>query len=92
MGSSSLAERSVHGRQGGKKQGFTQIGVSGIMKKALLDKQLRRLGWWILRQGAAHEIWTNGTEQEAVPRHREIHEYLAQKILRTARTFPGRTR
>lgn len=60
------------------------------MKKRDLEKALKQLGWWILRQGARHEIWTNGREQEPLPRHNEIIEPLAKKILRTAHQFPGK--
>jgi hypothetical protein len=37
-----------------------------------------------VRNGAKHEIWGNGEEQETVPRHKEIDEYLAKKILARA--------
>jgi mRNA interferase HicA len=55
------------------------------MKKRDLDRELGRLGWWLKRQGGSHEIWTNGEETEAVPRHREIKEGLARKILEKAK-------
>ena len=58
------------------------------MKKQTLERKLKALGWYLLRQGSRHEIWTNGVEQEPVPRHREINENLARKILRTAKRFP----
>ncbi|MEZ4753186.1 MAG: type II toxin-antitoxin system HicA family toxin [Bdellovibrionota bacterium] len=58
------------------------------MKKRELEKRLKRLGWYLLRQGSRHEIWTNGSEQEAVPRHTEISEVLSAKILRTAKRYP----
>jgi mRNA interferase HicA len=51
-----------------------------------LKKKLLALGWWKLREGASHEIWTNGNIEEPVPRHREINEILARKIIRTALT------
>ncbi len=44
------------------------------------------MGWWKLRESGNHEIWTNGTIEEQVPRHREINENLARKILKTAKT------
>ncbi len=58
------------------------------MKKVDLGKELNRLGWWFKREGGNHEIWTNGEDTEAVPRHREINENLAKKILRVARNNP----
>jgi len=42
------------------------------------------LGWYLLRQGANHEIWTNGEITEPIPRHREINENLAKKIIKKA--------
>ena len=59
------------------------------MRKRDLERALHQLGWWMHRQGARHEVWTNGAEHEVLPRHREIAEPLAQKILRTARRYPG---
>ena len=54
------------------------------MKARDLKNRLKKLGWWLLKEGANHEIWTNGELQEQIPRHREIHELLARKILKTA--------
>ena len=45
---------------------------------------LRSLGWEIERQGAAHEIWSNGKGRIPVPRHREIRKGTAQKIIKQA--------
>lgn len=59
-----------------------------IMKKRDLDKELARAGWWLKRQGGGHEIWTNGEETEPVPRHREINERLAKKIIDVAKRLP----
>ena len=58
------------------------------MKKRDLEKGLSRLGWWLKREGGNHEIWTNGEDSEPVPRHREINEKLAKKILDVARRHP----
>ncbi|MEW6756256.1 MAG: type II toxin-antitoxin system HicA family toxin [Candidatus Latescibacterota bacterium] len=62
------------------------------MRKRDPERALRELGWWLLRQGGRHEVWTNGTEQEVLPRHREIADPLAQRILPTARRSRGATR
>lgn len=56
------------------------------MKSRDLKKKLKLLGWWKLREGSRHEVWTNGNIQEQIPRHREIDEILAKKIIRTALT------
>lgn len=58
------------------------------MKKRDLERGLRQLGWWFKREGGNHEIWTNGEDTEPVPRHREIDEKLATKILKVARNNP----
>ena len=55
------------------------------MKRRDLEKTLRALGWWLLRHGGNHDIWTDGDAEEAIPRHRELNERLAQTILRRAR-------
>jgi mRNA interferase HicA len=54
------------------------------MKKNILERELRGVGWYLLRQGANHEIWTNGEITEPIPRHREINENLAKKIIKKA--------
>lgn len=58
-----------------------------IMKKRELERMLRSLGWYPLRQGK-HEVWTNGKATEPVPRHTEIDDYLARKIIRRAAANP----
>jgi mRNA interferase HicA len=59
------------------------------MKRREIERKLRELGWRFLKHGGNHDRWTNGKEVEEVPRHREIHEMLALKILNTAKRFPG---
>ena len=55
------------------------------MKKRDLENHLRKLGWRFLRHGGKHDVWTDGEREEAIPRHREINERLAQVILRRAK-------
>lgn len=55
------------------------------MKRRELENELKNLGWWFLRHGGSHDIWTNGDRQEPIPRHNEIHEKLARSILRKAK-------
>ncbi|MFA7330360.1 MAG: type II toxin-antitoxin system HicA family toxin [Candidatus Delongbacteria bacterium] len=55
------------------------------MKRLDLERRLRQAGCILKRQGAQHALWVNphnGT-MEAVPRHSEIKEELARKILRS---------
>lgn len=58
------------------------------MKRRKLSQELSNLGWYKLREGANHEIWTNGIDKTEVPRHNEINEYTAKSILRKAKTNP----
>jgi mRNA interferase HicA len=63
---------------------------AGGMKRRDLEEQLRKLGWKFLRHGGRHDVWTNGIEQEAIPRHNEINEFTAKKILKKAKENPCR--
>lgn len=54
------------------------------MKRAALTKLLEENGWWLLRHGANHDIYTNGERNEPIPRHTEINQRLAEKILKRA--------
>ena len=40
------------------------------------------LRWTLLRQGSDHEIWDLDGLRVIVPRHREVHERTAGKIMR----------
>lgn len=53
------------------------------MKREALIKVLRRSGCYLKREGAAHSLWCNPKTGhiEAIPRHTEIPERLARKIL-----------
>jgi mRNA interferase HicA len=59
------------------------------MKKIDLEKKLHKLGWYLKRHGGNHDIWTNGEITESVPRHPEVIEGLAKKILKKAQQNPG---
>lgn len=52
------------------------------MKHRDLIKKLKDNGWYFLREGGNHDIYTDGTHQEPIPRHREIKEPLAKHIIR----------
>ena len=52
------------------------------MKRRDLIKLLEQNGWRLLRNGANHDIYTNGTRSEPIPRHAEIKEQLAKSIIR----------
>ena len=54
------------------------------MKRADLEKKLRIAGCYLKRQGGSHSLWINPRTGviEAIPRHKEIKEPLARKILK----------
>lgn len=55
------------------------------MKRRELEKRLRIGGCYLKREGASHSLWANPRTGvvEAVPRHTEIKEPLARKILKS---------
>lgn len=54
------------------------------MKRKALEKKLRQAGCYLKREGASHSLWINPQTGviEAIPRHTEIKEFLAKKIIR----------
>ncbi len=55
------------------------------MKYRDFVKELENLGFTLDRHGSSHDIFKRGNETETVPRHREINEILARKIIRKAK-------
>ncbi|HOX32822.1 MAG TPA: type II toxin-antitoxin system HicA family toxin [Spirochaetales bacterium] len=55
------------------------------MKRTDLERALRMAGCYLKREGASHCLWINPRTGvvEAVPRHAEIKEPLARKILKS---------
>ncbi len=55
------------------------------MKRRELEKRLRIAGCVLKREGSSHSLWINPKTGvvEAVPRHAEIKEPLAKKILKS---------
>ena len=51
-------------------------------KRADLIKLLKKNGLYLKRYAGAHEIYTNGQENETIPRHRELKENLARGIIK----------
>ena len=58
------------------------------MKRRDLERARSQLGWTFLCHGGKHDVWTNGKREEAIPRHTEMHDKLAQAILRRAKGTP----
>jgi predicted RNA binding protein YcfA (HicA-like mRNA interferase family) len=54
------------------------------MKRRVLERRLRISGCYLKREGSSHSLWINPKNGviEAVPRHTEIKEPLAKKILK----------
>ena len=52
------------------------------MKRRDLIKKLEKNGWWLLRNGTNHDIYTNGIKMEPIPRHNEVKESLANAIMK----------
>ncbi len=52
------------------------------MKKRDLVRLLEKNGWYFKRSGSNHDLYTNGDRCEAIPRHSEIKEGLAQSIIK----------
>ena len=52
------------------------------MKRVALLKHLSTHGCELVREGSRHSIWKNlnNNKMTAVPRHKEIKEFMAQKI------------
>jgi len=55
------------------------------MKRKDLIKLFEKNGWWVRREGHDHTIYTNGTANEPIPRHNEINDILANKIIKRRR-------
>ena len=54
------------------------------MKRRDLERKLRVAGCYLKREGSSYSLWINPKTgvTEAVPRHTEIKEPLAKKILK----------
>ncbi|MEM8642168.1 MAG: type II toxin-antitoxin system HicA family toxin [Cyanobacteria bacterium P01_G01_bin.54] len=55
------------------------------MKRRDLIRQLKQAGCSLIRHGGKHDIYHNPSngKTEPIPRHREINERLAKKILKS---------
>ena len=55
------------------------------MKRRDLISQLEKSGCYLIRRGGKHDIYhnPNNGKTEPVPRHREINERLAKKIIKS---------
>jgi mRNA interferase HicA len=58
------------------------------MKRKLLLKKLKEYGWYFKEHGSNHDFWTNGESYLTIPRHNDIKERLAKKIIKTVKNNP----
>ena len=52
------------------------------MKRKDLVNLFEKNGWYLKRNGGNHDVYTNGKETEAIPRHKEVKENLAKAIIK----------
>ncbi|GCF92484.1 hypothetical protein NRIC_03750 [Enterococcus florum] len=52
------------------------------MKTRDLVKLFKKNGWWFVRHGSNHDIYTNGKQTEEIVRHKETNERLAKALIR----------
>lgn len=52
------------------------------MKQKDLIKRLEKAGFKFDRHGGKHDVYKRGKDEEQVPRHNEINEYLAKGIIK----------
>ena len=53
-----------------------------VSKQRDLVNLFEKNGWYFLRHGGDHDIYTNGKDKEKIPRHREINERLAKALIK----------
>ena len=54
------------------------------MKQRFLIKEIEKRGFYFLRHGSNHDIYTNGKREISVPRHKEVKERTAKEIIKEA--------
>lgn len=52
------------------------------MKQRDLIKKLESVGFEFERHGSRHDVYKRGSDEEQIPRHKEVNEKLANAILR----------
>lgn len=52
------------------------------MKRRELLKLFEKVGWYLKRNGASHDIYTDGINSEAIPRHPDVNERLAKELIK----------
>lgn len=52
------------------------------MKRRELLKLFEKAGWYLKRNGASHDIYIDGINSEAIPRHPDVNERLAKELIK----------
>jgi len=52
------------------------------VKRKDLVKLFEKNGWYFLRDGGRHDIYTDGQKTEPIPCRREINETLAKALIK----------
>ena len=52
------------------------------MKRRELLKLFEKAGWYLKRNGVSHDIYTDGINSEAIPRHPDVNERLAKELIK----------
>jgi len=55
------------------------------MKRKKLIEIISSYGYYFLRRGGNHDVYTNGERNEMIARHTEIGDELAKKIIKRCR-------
>ena len=60
------------------------------MKRRDLERALRQLGWYFLRHGGKHDVWTDGQREEALAMVADLLETLAHRPGFAIHVHPGK--
>lgn len=65
---------------------YTSVCTLQGVKRGELERRLRELGWYFLKDGGKHAIWAHAVKSHKiyVPRHPKINSNTARAILREA--------
>lgn len=53
-----------------------------MVQRRKVIKILLKNKWWLERNGSNHDIYTNGTNSEPIPRHSDINELTWKAIVK----------
>lgn len=52
-----------------------------MVKRRKVEKRFEENGWYFVRHGANHDIWSNGIIKTQLPRHPKISDRLYQGLI-----------